>query len=199
MSPMSSTSETVATTHLGVAPLTEAQLRERRRAAICALPGEVRRAFAWLTRGGPATSPLVPLALRRALLRLGGVKLGAMIWGLERCWFESPDISVGAGSYVNAGCWFEGAGTILIGENCLLGPEVMILTSHHPIGSGGGISRGTEAREVRIEDGCWIGARAMVMPGVHIGAGAVIAAGAVVSKDCDSGGVYAGVPARRIR
>ena len=145
------------------------------------------------------TSPLVPLALRRFLLRRGGVQIGAMVWGLERCWFESLRVSIGDGCYVNAGCWFEGQGRIEIGQDCLLGPEVMILTSTHPTGPDGEIGRRAEQRDVRIHDGCWLGARATILPGVEIGAGAVIAAGAVVIADCDAGGLYGGVPARRLR
>ena len=52
---------------------------------------------------GLATSPLLPLAVRRTLLRAGGVKLGMMVWGLERCWFQSRHVGIGTGSYVNAG------------------------------------------------------------------------------------------------
>ena len=185
--------------HAGVAPLTEEQLMTGRHAAIGALPDDARQAIRWLRRGGPTTSPLLPLALRRMLLRLGGVKLGAMIWGLERCWFQSARVSIGTGSYVNAGCWFEGFGEIEVGENCLLGPQVMILTSTHPLGADGEIGRTSEFRAVRIGNGAWIGARAMILPGVTIGAGAVIAAGAVVTADCEAAGLYGGVPARKLR
>jgi maltose O-acetyltransferase len=52
---------------------------------------------------------------------------------------------------------------------------------------------------VRIGDRCWIGARATILPGVSIGDGTVVAAGAVVTKDCEPGAVYGGVPARRLR
>jgi maltose O-acetyltransferase len=103
------------------------------------------------------------------------------------------------GSFINAGCWFEGNGRIDIGCNCMMGPKVMVLTSIHALGSEGGVARQSEPRDVTIGDGCWLGARAMVMPGVTIGPGVVVAAGAVVTEDCDPGGLYAGVPARRLR
>lgn len=186
-------------TTTGVAPLTEEQLAHRYGAALGALPDDARVALRWLRRGHLATTSLFPLALRRFLLRLGGVKLGAMVWGLERCSFESPHVSLGSGSYVNAGCSFEGRGRIRIGSNCLLGPEVLILTSHHPLGGGGEIARHSEPLPVTVGDGCWLGARAMILPGVTIGEGVVVAAGAVVTTDCEDRGLYAGVPARRIR
>ncbi|MHB1570667.1 MAG: acyltransferase [Solirubrobacteraceae bacterium] len=127
------------------------------------------------------------------------MKLGAMVWGLKTCWLEAPEISIGSGAAVSAGCWFEGNGRIEIGCDCLIGPEVLILTSTHAFGPDGEIARKSEARNVRIGDGSWLGARVMIMPGLTIGAGAVVAAGAVVTRDCDAGGLYAGVPARRLR
>jgi maltose O-acetyltransferase len=186
-------------TTAGVPPFSDEQLRHRYGAAIGALPDDGRETLRWLRRGHLVTSPLLPLAVRRALLRLGGVKLGAMVWGLKHCWLEAPQISIGTGSSIAAGCWLEGNGRIEIGRNCLLGPEVLILTSIHPLGPEDEISRKSEPRDVHIGDGSWLGARAMIMPGVNIGAGVVVAAGAVVTKDCQDGGLYAGLPAKRLR
>jgi maltose O-acetyltransferase len=150
-------------------------------------------------RGQPATSTLWPTPVRRMLLRLGGVKLGPVIWGLERCWFESENVSIGAGCAINSECWFEGHGRIVIGRDVLFGSQVMILTSDHEIFPDGQVARSATYGEVHIEDRCWIGTRAMIMPGVTIGAGTVIGAGALVTKDCDPGAVYVGVPAKRVR
>jgi maltose O-acetyltransferase len=183
----------------GVQPLSDEQVRHRYGAAVGAVPDDARAAVRWLRRGHLVTSPLLPLALRRSLLRLGGVKLDPMVWGLEQCRFESAQVSLGTGAGVRPGCWFEGSGRIEIGRDCLIGPEVMILTSTHAINSEGEVARGQESQDVRIGDGCWIGARATIMPGVRIGAGTVIAAAAVVTKDCEPAAIYAGVPARRLR
>jgi maltose O-acetyltransferase len=54
-------------------------------------------------------------------------------------------------------------------------------------------------KPVRVSDRCWLGARATILPGVTIGEGTIIGAGAVVTKDCKPGAVYVGVPARRLR
>ena len=183
----------------GLRPLTEEQLRRKYRAAAAALPANLRPALRWLRRGPFVTSPLLPLTVRRNLLRAGGVRLGPLVTGLERCWFESGQVTVEAGAYVNAGCWFEGHGRIVIGRDCLLGPEVMILTSTHAFGPDGEVARESSFRDVSIGERCWLGARAMVLPGVSIGAGTVVAAGAVVTRDCEAGARYAGVPARRLR
>lgn len=183
----------------GIRPISARELHHPRRAAIAALAPNARQALRWLRRGHLVTSPLLPLVARRTLLRLGGVRFGPVVWGLERCWFESEQVSIGAGSGVNAGCWFEGHGPIVIGRDCFIGPEVMIVTSVHLISAEGQVAREANYREVRIGDNCWLGARVMLLPGVTIGAGTIVAAGAVVTKDCEPGAVYAGVPARRLR
>jgi maltose O-acetyltransferase len=76
---------------------------------------------------------------------------------------------------------------------------VMILTSEHALGPHerrGGEVVGTP---VRVGDGCWIGARAVLLPGATVGDGCVIAAGADVRGDCEPDTLYAGVPARPVR
>jgi maltose O-acetyltransferase len=183
----------------GMRPLTPEELSHENRAAIAALPADAGSAMRWLRRGHLVTSPLLPLAVRRTLLRLGGVRLGKMIWGLQRCYMESEHISIGEGAAVNAGCWFEGHGQIDIGSDSFIGPEVMIVTSVHAFGPGDEVDRRPTYRPVAIGNRCWIGARAMIMPGVTIGEGTVIAAGAIVTKDCEADALYAGVPARRLR
>jgi maltose O-acetyltransferase len=183
----------------GIRPLTAAEIRHPLRSAFASLPEDAKRALWWLRRGPLTTSIMLPLAVRRILLRLGGVRLGSEIWGLDRCYFESEHVSLGNGTMVNTGCWFEGHGPIVIGRDSFLGPQVMIITSVHEFGPSGEVARRPSYREVRIGDRCWIGARATVLPGVSIGDGTVVAAGAVVTKDCEPDALYAGVPARRLR
>jgi maltose O-acetyltransferase len=183
----------------GIRPLTAEELSRRGRGAVVALPADARLAMRRMRRGHLATSALFPLAVRRTLLRMGGVRLGSMIWGLERCYFESGQVSIGDGSFVNAECWFEGHGPIAIGRDCFIGPQAMIITSVHEVGPGNEVAREPSYRGVRIGDRCWIGARVTILPGVSIGEGTVVAAGSVVTRDCEPAARYAGVPARRLR
>jgi maltose O-acetyltransferase len=189
----------IKTTLPGATPLPAGEVEHPVRMGFAFLPHDVRQTLRWLLRGHPATSTLFPTAVRRALLRLGGVELGAVIWGLERCYFESEHVSIGPGCAVNAECWFEGHGRIVIGRDVLFGSQVMILTSDHGISPAGEVARHATYGEVHIGDRCWIGTRAMIMPGVTIGEGTVIGAGALVTKDCEPGAIYVGVPARRVR
>lgn len=141
-----------------------------------------------------AASPLVPRYLRALIYRALGMRIAA--WRINaRCFFGDNRITIGAKTFVNTGCFFDTLAPISIGERCHLAPQVMVLTSAHTPDE----SHALIALPVKIEDGCWIGARATVLPGVTIGEGCIIAAGAVVSHDCDRRGLYAGVPARRVR
>ena len=110
--------------------------------------------------------------------------------------FAQKKVRLGQGTFVNANVHFEDVAPIVIGTDCQIGMEALFVTSHHST-VGGRLSKIPEPRPIHVGDGCWIGARAIVLPGVTIGHDCVIAAGAVVSKDCEPYGVYAGVPAVR--
>ncbi|HEY0932942.1 MAG TPA: acyltransferase [Trebonia sp.] len=182
----------------GISPLTEVTLaeHERRPGALRCYAGEVRN---WAAGLPAATSLPLPPPLRRRLLRLAGVQVGANVRGLRQCVIQSRQVSVGDGSFVNDGSWFEGEGGIEIGRDVFLGPQVMIITSTHAMDELGQVARMPSYKDVRIGDRCWLGARVTVMPGVTIGAGTVVGAGAVVTRDLDPDAVYLGVPARRVR
>jgi maltose O-acetyltransferase len=118
---------------------------------------------------------------------------------LQGCFFYGHDVSIGAGTWVNHRCYFDTRGRIEIGRNCDLGMEVMFCSSSHEVGRPDKRAGAYVEAPIVVEDGVWIGTRAVVLPGVTIGRGCVVAAGAVVREDCAPDGLYAGVPARRVR
>lgn len=133
------------------------------------------------------------MLMRAAGLRCGRSRIAA------GCFF-SGDVRIGASTYINRECIFDGSAPIEIGERCAFGMRVMVITNSHTIGPP--MRRASTEREsakVTIGDGTWVGAGAVIMPGVTIGPGCVIAAGAVVTADCPPNGLYAGVPATRKR
>ncbi|WP_159405102.1 DapH/DapD/GlmU-related protein [Gordonia sp. YY1] len=75
----------------------------------------------------------------------------------------------------------------------------MVMTCSHEVGDSDRRCGSSTVSSVRIGSGCWIGARAVICPGVTIGDGCVIAAGSVVVEDCEPNSLYAGVPAKRKR
>jgi maltose O-acetyltransferase len=90
-----------------------------------------------------------------------------------------------------------GPGRIFIGEHVMMGPEVMILTQNHKYSAE--TYDGGDIADVWIGNHAWIGARAIILPGVIIGEKAIIGAGAVVTKEVPAYAIAAGVPARVIK
>lgn len=111
-----------------------------------------------------------------------------------------PNIIIGDNSGIGINC--ELYGPITIGDNVMMGPEVVIYTSGHKFDRLDitMIEQGsTDTEPVVIGSDVWIGRRVMIMPGVKIGDGCVIGAGAVVTKDVPPYSVVGGVPAKVIK
>ena len=145
-----------------------------------------------------AGSILLPPRLRWLVLRAYGIRINRAAVR-ERCYFGGRDVTIGRAAYVNTGVFFDGTEAVVVGARAHLGMQAMILTGGHELGPAHCRAGNVAPAPVHIGDGAWIGARAILMPGVRVGAGAVVAAGAVVTSDCVAGGLYGGVPARFIR
>ena len=111
----------------------------------------------------------------------------------------NPAVSIGNGSTLGVQCEIDGP--VTIGRYVMMGPEVVIYTRNHrhddvnvPMAQQGF----EDYHPVSIDDDVWIGRRAIILPGVHIGKGCIIGAGAVVTKDTEPYGIYAGVPAKKV-
>lgn len=119
---------------------------------------------------------------------------------IEQNAYFTPEVSLGDYSGIGVAC--EIYGPVTIGNNVMMGPECVIYTNGHrhdrtdiPM-----IEQGlTEVEPVSIGDDTWLGRRVMIMPGVRIGRGCVIAAGAVVTKDIPEYSVAGGVPAKVLK
>jgi acetyltransferase-like isoleucine patch superfamily enzyme len=94
-----------------------------------------------------------------------------------------------------------GAGDIEIGNDVLISPNVTITSHQHTYEDASVPMRmqPAEFKKVVIEDNVWIGSNAVILPGVKVGCGAIIGAGAVVTKDVESFGIVAGIPATLYR
>jgi maltose O-acetyltransferase len=124
-----------------------------------------------------------------------GVHLGCYIWFYGPGQVRRDGLHIGRRTRINRGCCLDARGSLRIGDDVSISREVMVLTAYHLHDSPG---FEVVTRPVVIEDHVWIGARAMVMPGVTLGRGCVVAAGAVVTKNVPPLAIMAGVPARRI-
>ncbi|MGM0900681.1 MAG: sugar O-acetyltransferase [Bacillota bacterium] len=107
------------------------------------------------------------------------------------------NINVGKNVFINSGCRFQDQGGITIGDGVLIGHNVVLATLNHDIDPK---KRGTmHPALITIGQDVWIGANATVVPGVTIGDGAIIAAGAVVTKDVPPNVIVGGVPAKILK
>lgn len=101
-------------------------------------------------------------------------------------------LRIGNGTYLNRNTLVVAEKLVEIGKNCRIAWDVVIMDSDlHPIEG-----RPFVNKAVKIEDGVWIGCRSIILKGVHLGEGTIIAAGSVVTKDIPSYSIAAGVPAR---
>lgn len=106
-------------------------------------------------------------------------------------------IRIGRGVFINHACSFLDMGGITVEDGVLIGPKVNLITENHPLNPAD--RKALVCKPILIQRNAWIGAAATVLPGVTIGENAVVAAGAVVSKDVPPNAVVGGVPAKIIK
>lgn len=140
----------------------------------------------------------VPSRLRSLILNLFGHKVTAIY---SDCILGrgSGRIYMGAGSYINSGCFLDLNEDIIIGSNSSIAMRCTFITTTHVIGDSGKRAGKTEYHSIHIGDGCWIGANTTILPGITIGDGVVVGAGSLVTKDLVSNGLYYGRPAKLIK
>jgi acetyltransferase-like isoleucine patch superfamily enzyme len=124
-----------------------------------------------------------------------GIHLGCYIWFYGPGQIRRDGVRIGANSRINRDCTLDVREGLIIGANVSVSAECFILTTAERV--GGGRSR-AERTPIVIEDNVWIGVRAVIMPGVTLGRGCVVAAGAVVTQDVPPLAIVFGSPARTI-
>lgn len=107
------------------------------------------------------------------------------------------NITLGKRVFINSGCKFQDQGGVSIGDDCLIGHNVVIATLNHDLAP----SRRADMHPAPVAIGrnVWIGSNATILPGVSIGDDAVVAAASVVTRDVPAGAVVVGSPARVVR
>ena len=108
------------------------------------------------------------------------------------------NIEIGSHVFLNYGCYLLDAGPIRIGNGCDIGPYVQLLTADHPRERAARKAELETTRPVTLGEDVWIGASAIILPGITIGDGAIVGAGAVVTRDVAEGATVVGNPARPI-
>ncbi|MGX6508892.1 DapH/DapD/GlmU-related protein [Rhodococcus sp. SJ-2] len=143
-------------------------------------------------------STIVPRPVRWRLLRMVGFDIECSVISPD-VWFGSRRVSVGQGTFINYGCRFNTSAHIAIGRKCDIGMDVLFVTSTHELGGPERRAGSASAKKIIVGDGVWIGARAVLLPGVTVGNGSIIGAGAVVTTDVPRNVIVGGVPATLIK
>ena len=107
------------------------------------------------------------------------------------------NITIGKDVFINSGCHFQDQGSITIGDGSLIGHNVVLVTINHDLNPKE--NRKNHYAPIKIGSHVWIGSNATVLPGVTVGDWAVIAAGAVFTKDVPARTVVGGVPAKILK
>jgi maltose O-acetyltransferase len=134
--------------------------------------------------------------IRRFFYRLAGISIGKGSSIHMKTSFHNPgNISIGEDTIIGEGALLDGRNTLTIGSHVAIATEVMIYNAEHDIHDK---DFSPILEPVSIEDYVFIGPRAIILPGVTIGKGSVVAAGAVVTKNVNPFAIVGGVPAKEI-
>lgn len=134
--------------------------------------------------------------LRKTFQRASGIKIGkGSTIHMGAVFYDPSHIVIGEDTVIGERSVLDGRDTLSIGNHVALASEVMVYNSQHDIHDS---SFKAITKPVIIEDYVFIGPRAIILPGVTIGKGAVVAAGAIVTKDVEPFSIVAGVPAKKI-
>lgn len=168
------------------------------------LSSGLKKVWSALALGAANRVPRLPSLnkFRTSLLRMAGMNVAhnAVLWGpitavpIGRL----SNISIGPRSFINTEPYFGCPDAkIIIGSDVQVGPRVCFITINHGPARPNG-QRGAVPAPITIGKKVWIGCGAIILPGVTLGEGATVAAGAVVTRDVGPGATVAGVPARPI-
>ncbi len=150
------------------------------------------------SREGPET---LAIRLNRMAVRYIFAKTGKGVFVRPGVYFgNGAQVSLGDHSMIGADSIIGSAAPVVIGNDVLMGPQVIIYTSNHGTRLGSLMRlQPLECAQVEIGSDVWMGARSIILPGVRVGDGAVVGAGAVVTRDVPPNAIVGGVPARIIR
>ena len=135
-------------------------------------------------------------SIRKLVFNLSGIRIGrGSTIHTGAVFYDPRGIEIGEDTIVGENAVLDGRARLRIGDHVAISSEVMIYNSQHDIHDPHFTAI---TKPVEIEDYVFIGPRAIIIPGVKIGKGAVVAAGAIVTKDIEPFSIVAGIPAKSI-
>jgi len=124
-----------------------------------------------------------------------GISIGKECFIHMGCFFAGNNIAIGNNTVIGRDCYLGGGGKLVIKDNVSITAQTYIICATHLKDSP---TFECIHRDVTIEDHAWIGARAMILPGVRIGKGSILGAASTATKDIPDHSVYAGSPAKEV-
>ena len=140
-------------------------------------------------------------AFKTEVIGNGSITIGRFLMSRGPLYLKSVNdgkLTVGEDVFFNHNCSITCAEKVTIGNHCMFANNLVIVDHDHEVGKDG-VTGTLASKPVIIEDKVWCGANVTITKGVHIGAGAVIGANAVVVNDVEAHAIVAGVPAKRIK
>lgn len=161
-------------------------------------PGPAVKRALWFVVSSIFFETAFPLnGLRIGILRFFGAQIGKGVVIKPRVRIKYPwNLQVGNHTWLGENVWIDNLGMVKIGAHCCLSQGAYILCGNHDYTKS---TFDLMIGPITIEDGAWIGAKAIVCPNVTVGSHSVLSAGAVATKNLDPYTIYAGQPAVAIR
>jgi len=158
----------------------------------------LKRIFWYLVNGIFFRSYWFPFyGIKRLLLRLFGAKIGKSVVIKPRVSIKYPwKLAIGDYSWVGEGVWIDNLAQVTIGPHACLSQGVYLVCGNHNYQKPG---FDLMVATIDLAEGVWIGAGAMVLPGVRARSHAVLTAGSVIAGELEAFGIYAGNPATRVK
>lgn len=139
---------------------------------------------------------------KSTFLRLFGAEIGKNVIYYSGVWIiPSKDMKIGNNVDFAKGVKVIARGGLEIGDRTLIGFDTKILTGNHviPLNKGRIFESGYKREKITIENDVWIGANCLILNGVTIGEGAIVAGGSIVTKSIPPFSIYGGIPAKKIK
>jgi putative colanic acid biosynthesis acetyltransferase WcaF len=162
-------------------------------------PGNKIKIILWTLTSGVVfrTSLPTPSSIKIAILKMFGAKIGKGVVIKPNVNIKYPwNLSVGKYSWIGESVWIDNLDKVYIGDNCCLSQGCYLLTGNHDFTSP---TFDLIISEINIENESWVGAKAVVCPGVTLKHASILTVGSIATKNMDEFGIYQGNPAIKIK